>query len=413
MEATEKFFRQIKKKAVGQPWAVCLGAGHGGTGVIRGLGRAGINVMALGINSIDFGLSSKYCIGINLGEEQWSEKMLLMLERIAGEVPGKKVLFPDNDKFADFIYLNSERLSPDFVWLMPPDLESYRSLSDKTHLVDSAAKAGVPFPKTVIPSSSEDLRKWCDSSLFPIVIKPINSPAFAAHFKRKGFIADNMEEAIRFFKSAADAGFETIAQELIPGGIESLITVYLYRSRRGKTIVSFVGKKVRQYPVDLGTASLYVSEAHPEAVILSKKLLDLNDYQGIADVEFKKDSRDGLYKVIEVNGRVPMFSGIERGTGIPLSVHIYNDLAGKEALEGLSEPLSGDRTRWLYAAKDAIAALSMLRKKELSLFQAVHSHFAGPKTYAIWAVDDPGPGFAFLKYLLEDARAYAKKRKVI
>ena len=418
VHTSEAFFAKVKRRASGQPLAVCLGAGQGGLGVIRGLGRAGISVIALGISSIDFGLYSKYCVGLNIGQDHWQEKMLAILTRLAAEIPGQKVLFPDNDKFAEFIYQHSSVLSQSYVWPMPVNLQSYRTLADKTCLNESAAKASVPFPKTCIPKDGAELRAWCAQALFPVVIKPVDSPTFASHFKRKGFIASSSEEALRYYDLAQAEGFSVLVQELIPGGTESLITVYLYRARTGKTIVSFVGKKVRQYPVDLGTASLYAAEPHPEAVKLSRALLESNDYYGIADIEYKKDFRDGLYKVIEVNGRIPMFAGIESGTGIPLSVHMFNDLAGQEqappvglAPAGPAEPPFDDATRWVYAVKDLVAVLTMVRRGEVSLAEALKSHFARPKTYAISAADDLRPGFAFLKYLFEDALAYAKKRK--
>lgn len=66
-------------------------------------------------------------------------------------------------------------------------------------------------------------------------------------------------------------------------------------------------KRMREYPITGGSSTAAESMYDPELRDLGLTLLKALDWHGVAMVEFKKDSRDGKYKLMEIN---PKFWGL-------------------------------------------------------------------------------------------------------
>ena len=94
----------------------------------------------------------------------------------------------------------------------------------------------------------------------------------------------------------------SLVQEYIPsGGGEFGASLLLDRDAR--VLARFSHRRLRSYPVAGGPSTLRESIHCPEIEDAAERLLRALGWYGVAMVEFRRDPRDGRYKLIEVNHR--------------------------------------------------------------------------------------------------------------
>jgi predicted ATP-grasp superfamily ATP-dependent carboligase len=120
-----------------------------------------------------------------------------------------------------------------------------------------------------------------------------------------------------------------MVQELIPGGDDTLYTVGSYVSREGVPLGVFSGRKLRQTPPGVGTCRVGEAVWMQEAVDAAMRLLKEFGYFGLSQVEFKRDHRDGRFKLMEINPRLWQWHGLAGACGVDLPRIAYEDLVGQ------------------------------------------------------------------------------------
>ena len=61
------------------------------------------------------------------------------------------------------------------------------------------------------------------------------------------------------------------------------------------------------------------------------RLLRAFDFHGVSQVEFKRDPRDGRYKLMEVNPRLWLWHGLAASLGVDFARIAYLDLLGRRS----------------------------------------------------------------------------------
>ncbi len=92
-------------------------------------------------------------------------------------------------------------------------------------------------------------------------------------------------------------------QEYIPGPVSHMRSVGLLYDANSQRRMYFTSHKLRQWPIDGGICALGRSTDEPALVDFIEPFFQHWGWQGVAEVELKIDSRDGLPKVIEINPR--------------------------------------------------------------------------------------------------------------
>jgi len=88
----------------------------------------------------------------------------------------------------------------------------------------------------------------------------------------------------------------------------------------GQGYATLVARRTRQYPLDFGNASSFVETIdQPVVEADGRKWLENVGFDGMAEVEFKFDPRDGKYKILDVNMRA--WDGIPWGKRLELIFH--------------------------------------------------------------------------------------------
>ena len=369
--------------------AVVFGLLHAGLAVTRSLGRAGIPVTGISWSAHEFGLKSRYLSKRHLVARDDTA----VLEAIRGE--GERVvLFPERDENVEWALDNWDEVRRLADMPLPDDPEAVLRLRRKDLLPAVAAEADVPSPKTVLADGDDSVRQA--GLRPPVVVKAVEGQEFALAFGHKAVVAEDLDDAMRVVRDAHDRGFRTIIQEIVPDSHERIYSLLAYVAKDGRPLVTVVGRKVRQGPLRFGTSAVFEVDYEPKVLDQGLRLLRAAGYTGIAHVEFALDPRDGEYRVLEVNTRLPVWAALAANRHLDLPRIVYDDLSGRSV-----DPLPtfrGELT-WVYLAKDVYVSLQMARRRELGPRQFLSGYLSRPKARAVFAKDDPWPAVASLAYL--------------
>jgi D-aspartate ligase len=177
-------------------------------------------------------------------------------------------------------------------------------------------------------------------------------------------------------------------QELIPGG-DALGVNYNSYFWDGEPITEFTAEKVRNAPPQFGSPRVVVSKHIPEVLEPGRKILKAMGFYGFSCTEFKKDARDGVYKLMEVNGRHNRSGLLAVHCGINFPLIHYKHLVCGEL------PLACDYRAgiyWIDFFRDIGYSLKCFRKEGYSLSQYALP-YRSPHVFAIWDKQDPRPFF--------------------
>ena len=370
--------------------AVVFGLLHAGLAVTRSLGRAGVPVTGISWNPHDFGLKSRY-----LAEKRLVEGDRAVLDAVRAEAAGGRVvLFPERDEHVEWALDHWDDANAVADMPLPADREAVVRLRRKDVLPLVAAEAGVPSPGTVLADGDDAVR---DAGLrAPMVVKAVEGQEFALTFGQKALVAESVDEALAVARQASERGFQTIVQEIVPDSHERIYSLLAYVARDGRPLVTLVGRKVRQGPLRFGTSAVFEVDYEPTVLDQGLRLLQAAGYTGIAHVEFAQDPRDGEFRVLEVNTRLPVWAALAANRHLDLPKIVYDDLSGRDVSP---LPTFKDNLTWVYLAKDVHVSLQMARRRELGPRRFLREYLRQPKARAIFARDDPLPAVASLAYL--------------
>ena len=363
-----------------------------GMGPIRSLGERGVRVVLGATNPADPTRASRYLTEVlALPDPAVDEEgFVVALEAAAERYPGA-VVFPAGDDTLIAVSRNRERLAERFR-VACDDWDAVRTFVDKQYTYSLAESAGVPVPRTVVPTSLEDVESYAARIDYPVLVKPSQSHLYSERFGRKLTQVEDADALRAAYTEAADAGLEVVLQEMIPGE-DTLGTYYNCYMVDGESVAEFTARKVRLQPSPYGRASSMVSRWVPDLVKPGRAVLRAADYGGFACIEFKQDPRDGIHKLMEVNARINMSSLLAVRSGIDFAWLIYRHLAFGE-MPTPARQATGvywiDGGRDLFAgARDAIGRRTSLR--------ALVEPYARRHVWAMFDRRDPRP--AITRYL--------------
>jgi predicted ATP-grasp superfamily ATP-dependent carboligase len=183
-----------------------------------------------------------------------------------------------------------------------PDWSSYEKLYDKRLNYLWCVENGIAAPRSFVPMHRNDLP---GDLAYPFIIKPAFKRNFKKCTKAKA-VCVHSEAELRGLLNGLFANLdvtELLYQEIIPGG-GSQQWSYAGLFVRGEPVAAFTACRQRQHPPEFGRASTYVLAEHdPEVERESRAVLAALNYTGLAEVEWKRDPRNGKLCFLEVNAR--------------------------------------------------------------------------------------------------------------
>ena len=387
--------------------------------ITRALGRLGHHVIVGDRGRQALAQASRYCRGRIVYPDPVAspDAFVTELARLARD-HGAEVLIPVADITTFLVTGHRER----FACAVPCASEEVtKRAANKVDIMRTAERIGVPVPTSVVvhdPSLVPDVAHLG----YPIVIKPwqsrIRTPQGWATTSVS--YADSQADLLRDLASRPAHEFPVLLQECVGGpGVGVFACVH-----QGQTVATFSHRRLRERPPWGGVSVLCESaEVDPVAGGHAIRLLEAIGWQGAAMVEFKRDERDGLPKLMEINGRFWGSLQLAVDAGVNFPALVMQTVTG-EPFAPQPPYRVGIRERWLWGDVDALlvslrpgrdaarlAGRSRLRAiRDFLEFVAPDLHYDNPK----W--DDRAPFVAetrsWLSKLVGGARRQTRQAEV-
>lgn len=361
--------------------AVIVGGDFHGLGIIRSLGRRGVPLCVVD-DEYSIGRFSKYTTfavrAPNLRNEKKTVDFLIEM----GHRMNLKgwVLFPTRDEHVAAFSRYKQALSEAFR-VPTPDWEITKWAWNKWNTYCLAQKLGIPIPRTWCPRTVADI-DGIDAE-FPLAVKPSVKEDFFYATKAKAWRAENRDELKEMFQRASShvGSNEVLVQEIIPGDGSCQFSSCVFM-KNGAAIGSMEAQRWRQHPPEFGRAATFVQSIDLPAVEEpTLRFLRAINYYGLAEIEYKLDSRDGKYKLLDVNARTWGFHALGSPAGVDFSYLLYADQVGDSVERCHGSPGVG----WIRMVTDLPTSLGGICAGRLDL----KVYFQSLKDFGIESVFSP------------------------
>lgn len=275
-----------------------IDGGLQGVSVTRSLKNDGYNVFAL-LSSTDLlnkysQLNHAYITNYHFKDNEYIDLLFAILEK-----KNVSVIIPMSDNAAEFLSLNKTKIETHFETKCAiPEYSIFSKANDKWELLHLCEQHGLPHPRTrkITPDILKNVAEYVG---FPSLIKPNISVG-----ARGITMVNSMDELEQKYGQVIKQYGDSTLQEYIENGGAPYYNVMLYRDSFGKIVNSVVLEIIRYYPVKGGSSSFGKTIECEELVDICGKTLEILKWNGFADFDVLKD-RNGEYKIIEINPRVP------------------------------------------------------------------------------------------------------------
>jgi D-aspartate ligase len=344
--------------------AVVVGVGITGLGVVRNLGRNGVDVYCLthkGRARDAVAKYSKYTKKCYTLSSTHKEEVIGFLISLKHQYDVPPVVFPTSDVTA----LEVSDLKSEVEFFTPTaDRRVIETLIEKREFYQSLASAAVPHPATYFPQKAGNIKEISKELSYPVFLKPSMSQVFSGKFGKKGFVAYSEKEMGRYLTLAEENQVYVMIQEIVPGPPTNHYFIDGYFDANSNPKAILARRRLRMWPLQFGNSTTCISipiktvESLKDTII--QYLRSIN-YTGIFSAEFKKDERDGVFKLLEVNARCWWFNSFPSKCGLNIIFKAYLDSIGEE-VEYSEEYKAGVKLTYLYT--DLRSILAMLARRQ-------------------------------------------------
>jgi len=373
--------------------AIVLSSHTIGLAVIRALGVMGVPVIVVYYEKEDMGYVSKYVKKKIYAPhpERFEDQFIDLLLELSKEVGGG-LLIPADDATLMVVSKYKSLLGNHYI-VACTEWSITEQFIDKKRTYALAESLGIAHPRTLMPNSDEEVERFGKNVEYPCLIKPCLSHRYFEVFKRKMVKVENINQMLSAYREAMNAGFEVMLQEFIPGDDTHGVNYNSYFCG-GKPLIEFTAEKVRLSPPEFGVPRVVISKKIEEVIEPGRKILEAMGFYGYSCTEFKRDVRDGIYKLMEVNGRHNRSGLLAVRCGINFPWVEYSHL-----VKGEYSAINGYRSGiyWIDEFRDTLHNVKYFRKEGYSLNQYLKPYLKN-HIFAVFDSKDPKP---FIKRMID------------
>ncbi|WP_258934402.1 hypothetical protein [Nesterenkonia pannonica] len=243
---------------------------------------------------------------------------------------GPLLLVGTSDHYVRLIIEHAEALRAHYRFNYP-SLELLDTLQWKELFYPFAQKHGLPIPETHFHQVGQPLTT--EISDYPVIVKPSDPVQYNRHKfdgQEKVYRVYSHEDLAAKVAMIEASGYRApiIIQDFIPGGDTSLYESDLYMHTSGRAEFVNLAQVVLQEhePTAIGNFASVISRYDRDTMTLMKDFLEEIGYTGLANFDLKWDSRDGTFKILEVNIRQGRSSDHATAQGHNLVSYLVEDL---------------------------------------------------------------------------------------
>ncbi|MFI8450353.1 ATP-grasp domain-containing protein [Streptomyces erythrochromogenes] len=205
-------------------------------------------------------------------------------------------------------------------------------VADKAELSRLCARWDVPHPETVVPASGAEAAEAAWRLGLPVVAKwsrPWLLPS-GADGLRSTTLVHTTAEARRLYERSAEAGSRLLLQRFLPAGPDTDWFFHGAFTRGGHPLLAGSGRKELSWPVRTGLTAVGRWLPDPAVEEAALRLAERLGYQGILDLDFRRDER-GVFRLVDFNPR----PGAQ--------FRLFTDTAGLDVVQAMYLDLTGQR----------------------------------------------------------------------
>lgn len=329
---------------------------HQGLAVIRGLGLAGIPVIAAGPGRWNPGFASRFAVAKARytppaeAPDRFVDEVLAIARRHQAGM-----IMPAVE--STLVALDARRDEVDTICpLAAPSSATLNRVIDKSRTLELARSVRVPTPVTVVADDVAEALYAATQLTFPLALKPRGNGLHRAtphHLDFKVKYVRSLDELRRVLEHFRDAGTLPLIQEYV-GGTGVCVSA-LFDDQRAIALLPYA--RVREVPLTGGVS--VVRETLPLDERLrdyTVRLLAALHWRGIAMVEFKYDAPADRLVLMEINGRFQASTALSLDAGLNLPELAWRLHAGLPLPEQPPLWRVGVRERWLRGDTRALFA---------------------------------------------------------
>ena len=288
------------------------------------------------------------------------------LLELARSLSGRALLVPTNDLTVQAVSRERERLHDRYDFVLP-DPETVDLLLDKTAFHDWARRNGFPVPEAAVVASSAELDLALRELAFPVVLKPLyRTAAWQRHSPTaKVFRLESRADLEGLAIDPFSLAPRLIVQRWIEGRDDDVFFCLTYFDRSGRCVATYTGRKLLQWPPEVGNTAICEGIADEELRQLTLTMFERVGFRGLGSLEVKRDRTSGkLYIVEPTVGRNNLQSFVAVAGGVNLTEAAWRDATGDTVA---SDGFTPRPAVWLQENFALRALLKSVRERRLPL----------------------------------------------
>ena len=302
---------------------------------MRNLEKRGVRACCVDWNTQNAGFTSVYgktwkCPDPDADPDGWIDFMT----ELAATMDQKPVLIAASDPFVTAMARHRDTLATLYRFCAET-AELQAALCSKESLYTLSEKYSFPIPNTRYISNTEELGEFARTVRSPCIMKPqqaIKWTRLASNHPmrdRKLVRATSEQDLIAKYRLTVEWTPDVVVQEEIAGPDTAKLVYLSCYSQTGERLAHSVFRERRTAPpVHFGSASMVEPVIDSETESMCDEFLRNMGYRGLCEIELKRDSQDGIVKMIEANPRYTGTSDASPYDGVDLGWIHYLDLIG-------------------------------------------------------------------------------------
>ncbi|MFJ3724014.1 ATP-grasp domain-containing protein [Streptomyces sp. NPDC090045] len=278
---------------------------------------------------------SRYLRAVHAGpagglDPEAPEALLECLTGVSERIGRQAVLIAMDDLSAIAVSRVAPMLRDRFRIPHQPDNLPAR-VADKAELSRLCSRWDVPHPETVIPASGAEAAEAAWRLGLPVVAKwsrPWLLPT-GADGLRSTTLVHTAADARRLYERSAEAGSRLLLQRFLPAGPDTDWFFHGAFTRGGLPLLAGSGRKELSWPVRTGLTAVGRWLPDPAVEEAALRLAERLGYQGILDLDFRRDE-EGCFRLVDFNPRPgAQFRLFTDAAGLDVVQAMYLDLTGQ------------------------------------------------------------------------------------
>ena len=301
--------------------------------VVQDLGGEGVDCIVMNHHRA-IATYSRYASYVQCPDPSTEEdKAIAFLHDFCRREGNLPVVMPVTDQWSMAVARHADRLREvsvpcTAIW------EAVELMLHKDRFCQWAQERGIRTPRTW---TQEELLRL-PSEEYPVIVKPRlhrwsgNGDPQHLHaemIRLRNTVIEDRWDLERFLKKEGRFVEHMFFQECVRGRSDRIYNIGMYIDRSSQIIASIAGHKIRGCMTNHGDTNLGERISPPKPIWdMAEKIVRELDYIGVVEFEFKQDTRNDEFVLIEVNPHLWAWCGIGLPCGMNFPLIVYQDLTG-------------------------------------------------------------------------------------